>query len=130
MATLNRVLGLSSRELLKACGRALVSNCPEPALAILIATASIGAFSNLSDYVTRFGFGPAEAWRNGGMTSLTSFFLHGGILQWRPRRIWAVRGWDLFVGSSGATTLRVRRRECHLLLVLVLGFPCKVRGQG
>lgn len=48
--------------------------------ALLIAGASIAAFSNLRAAVDALGFIPAEAWRYGGLTFLTSFFLHGGLL--------------------------------------------------
>lgn len=49
-------------------------------LALLIAALSIWAFFNLEAAVQSFGFIPAEAWRYGGLTFLTSFFLHGGVL--------------------------------------------------
>jgi membrane associated rhomboid family serine protease len=49
------------------------------ALSAIIAFISICAFTDLQDAVDNFGFIPAEAWRYGGATFLTSFFLHGGI---------------------------------------------------
>jgi len=49
-------------------------------LAVAILAVSVSAFFDLEKYVEKFGFIPAEAWRYGGLTSLTSFFLHGGIL--------------------------------------------------
>jgi membrane associated rhomboid family serine protease len=49
-------------------------------LAVVILAISVGAFFDLDNVVERFGFIPAAAWRYGGLTSLTSFFLHGGIL--------------------------------------------------
>jgi membrane associated rhomboid family serine protease len=48
-------------------------------LSAIIATIAIGAFFDLESAVYRFGLIPAEAWRYGGATLLTSFFLHGGI---------------------------------------------------
>jgi len=48
-------------------------------LALLIVTISIWAFFDLGNVVERFGLIPDEAWRYGGLTFLTSFFLHGGI---------------------------------------------------
>src|SRR5262249_20754925 len=48
--------------------------------AALITIISGLAFFNLKEIVGQFGFVPAEAWRYGGLTSLTSFFLHGGVL--------------------------------------------------
>lgn len=49
-------------------------------LALLIVTLSVwAAFFDLEAAVQVFGFIPAEAWRYGGLTFLTSFFLHGGI---------------------------------------------------
>jgi len=49
-------------------------------LALAVAAVSVWAFPDLKDIVVRFGFIPAEAWRYGGLTSLTSFFLHGGVM--------------------------------------------------
>lgn len=48
------------------------------ALALLILVVSIGAFKQLEAAVQQFGFIPAEAFRLGGLTFLSSFFLHGG----------------------------------------------------
>ena len=41
---------------------------------------SVFAFVDLEAAVLKFGMIPAEWWRYGGLTLLTSFFLHGGIL--------------------------------------------------
>ena len=49
-------------------------------LALVIAAISAWAFFDLRNAVQRFGLIPAEAWRYGGLTFLTSFFLHGGII--------------------------------------------------
>lgn len=49
-------------------------------LAVLIILVSVRAFFDLNAVVETFGFIPAEAWRYGGITFLTSFFLHGGVL--------------------------------------------------
>ena len=48
-------------------------------LALLITLVSVLAFRHLGQVTERFGFIPAEALRYGGATSLTSFFLHGGL---------------------------------------------------
>lgn len=48
-------------------------------LSTLIVLVSVLAFSNLQASVDTFGLIPAKAWRYGGVTFLTSFFLHGGI---------------------------------------------------
>lgn len=48
-------------------------------LALAIAAISIVAFFHLTTAVGRYGFVPAEAWRLGGATWLTSFFLHGDL---------------------------------------------------
>lgn len=48
-------------------------------LSAVIAIISIIAFSHLEAAVETFGLIPAEAWRYGGATLLTSFFIHGGI---------------------------------------------------
>ena len=49
-------------------------------LALVIAAISTWAFFDLKNAVQQFGLIPAEAWRYGGLTFLTSFFLHGGII--------------------------------------------------
>jgi membrane associated rhomboid family serine protease/Zn-finger nucleic acid-binding protein len=49
-------------------------------LSVAIICASLVAFSNLRDVVQRFGLIPAEATRLGGLTFVTSFFLHAGII--------------------------------------------------
>jgi membrane associated rhomboid family serine protease/Zn-finger nucleic acid-binding protein len=48
-------------------------------LSLLIAVVSLGAFSNLESAARNFGLIPHDAWRHGGLTFLTSFFLHGGL---------------------------------------------------
>jgi membrane associated rhomboid family serine protease len=48
-------------------------------LAVVITIVSVCAFFDLQDAVNNFGLIPAEAFRYGGITFLTSFFLHGGI---------------------------------------------------
>lgn len=47
---------------------------------IVIAVVSVAAFFNLETVVGRFGLVPARAARYGGLTLLTSFFLHGGVM--------------------------------------------------
>ncbi len=49
-------------------------------LSAVIAVISIIAFFNLRPAIGTWGFVPAEAFRYGGLTLLTSFFLHAGIL--------------------------------------------------
>ena len=48
--------------------------------ALLIAAVSCWAFFDLKNAVQNFGLIPDKAWRLGGLTILTSFFLHGGII--------------------------------------------------
>jgi len=48
--------------------------------AALIAFASMLAFQNLEAIVGNYGLMPGHAWRHGGITFITSFFLHGGWL--------------------------------------------------
>jgi len=48
--------------------------------ALMIAAVSIWGFFDLDNVVQKFGLIPDEAWRYGGLTFLTSFFLHGGII--------------------------------------------------
>ncbi|MCX8156769.1 MAG: rhomboid family intramembrane serine protease [Verrucomicrobiae bacterium] len=49
-------------------------------LAILISVVSVAAFFNLETVVAQWGMVPSAWWRHGGLTLLTAFFLHGGIL--------------------------------------------------
>jgi len=49
-------------------------------LCLLIIGASTFAFTQLHEIVSRFGLIPAQATRDDGVTFLTSFFLHAGIL--------------------------------------------------
>jgi membrane associated rhomboid family serine protease/Zn-finger nucleic acid-binding protein len=48
-------------------------------LALVIAAVSSWAFFDLESAIQRFGLIPSEAWRYGGLTFLTSFFLHAGV---------------------------------------------------
>jgi membrane associated rhomboid family serine protease len=48
-------------------------------LAAVIAIVSIWAFFDLENAAQEFGLIPDEAWRDGGLTFLTSFFLHAGV---------------------------------------------------
>lgn len=48
-------------------------------LAALITAASLLAFFDLPTAIARFGLIPAQSGRDGGLTFLTSFFLHGGL---------------------------------------------------
>jgi membrane associated rhomboid family serine protease/Zn-finger nucleic acid-binding protein len=49
-------------------------------LSAIIAIVSICAFSDLDNVINHFGMIPAEVWRYGGLTLLTEFFIHGGVL--------------------------------------------------
>ena len=49
-------------------------------LSAVIVCVSLFAFSNLREVVQRFGLIPAEVTRLGGLTFVTSFFLHAGII--------------------------------------------------
>jgi len=49
-------------------------------LSLLIVAVSIWGFFDLKNVVQNYGLIPDEAWRDGGLTFLTSFFLHGGII--------------------------------------------------
>lgn len=50
------------------------------ALAAVIVAVSAFAFTNPEYFIKAYGFIPAEAWRYGGLTAFTAFFLHGGVL--------------------------------------------------
>ncbi len=47
-------------------------------LGAIIALVSLAAFTDLKEAIQGFGLIPNQAWRSGGVTFLTSFFLHGG----------------------------------------------------
>ncbi|HEY1786824.1 MAG TPA: rhomboid family intramembrane serine protease, partial [Verrucomicrobiae bacterium] len=49
-------------------------------LSALIFVVSVWAFTDLEYAIKNFGMIPAEAFRYGGATLLTSFFLHGGVM--------------------------------------------------
>src|SRR5204863_2757777 len=48
-------------------------------LSVAILIVSTLAFLDLQNAIDRFGLIPAEAWRYGGFTFISSFFLHAGI---------------------------------------------------
>jgi len=48
-------------------------------LAAVMALTFLFTLSNLREIVMQFGLVPAELWRDGGITFLTSFFLHGDL---------------------------------------------------
>lgn len=48
-------------------------------ISAIILTVSIASFTNLQEVVQNYGLIPAEPFRHGGLTFLTSFLLHGGI---------------------------------------------------
>lgn len=48
-------------------------------LALLCLAIFLCTFANLRSVIDAWGFIPAERWRHGGLTFLTSMFLHGGI---------------------------------------------------
>ena len=48
-------------------------------LAAGLALVFVGTHGNLEDVVPEFGLIPAEAWRYGGLTLVTGFFLHAGL---------------------------------------------------
>ena len=48
-------------------------------LGAAVGLVSLVAFFNLETAIRQFGLIPAQAWRLGGLTFLTAFFLHGGL---------------------------------------------------
>ena len=49
-------------------------------LAAVLAAVYALTFGNLEAVIAEYGLAPAEMWRLGGATFITSFFLHGGLL--------------------------------------------------
>jgi membrane associated rhomboid family serine protease len=80
-------------------------------LAGAITVVSIWSISSFESTIYRFGWIPALWWRYGGLTLLTSFFLHGGLMHW------AGNLYFLLVFGDNAEDYLGRRR--YLLLVLL-----------
>jgi len=79
-------------------------------LAALIAMISLVAFGRLEQSVTQFGLIPDEAFRLGGLTWITSFFLHGGF--------WHLIGNLYFLLIFGDNVEDYLGRGKYLLLIL------------
>jgi membrane associated rhomboid family serine protease/Zn-finger nucleic acid-binding protein len=79
-------------------------------LSILIAAISIIAFFNLKETVANWGLIPAEFGRYLGLTFISSFFLHGGILH--------LVGNLYFLLVFGSNTEDVLGKERYLLLII------------
>jgi membrane associated rhomboid family serine protease len=84
------------------------------AVALLIALVSVGAFFD-HRLIVEFALVPAKLWRYGGLTTLTSFFLHGGI--------WHLLSnlYFLVVFGDNVEDYLGRRRWLLLLLLATLG---------
>ena len=76
----------------------------------LIAIVSLFAFGRLEASVVRFGLIPDEAFRLGGLTWITSFFLHGGL--------WHLIGNLYFLLIFGDNVEDYLGRAKYLLLIL------------
>jgi len=83
-------------------------------LSAVIICASLVAFSNLRDVVQRFGLIPAEATRLGGLTFVTSFFLHAGIIH--------LAGNMYFLLAFGHTVENFLRPLRYLALIALAAF--------
>ena len=83
-------------------------------LSATIICASLVAFSNLRDVVQRFGLIPAEATRLGGLTLVTSFFLHAGIIH--------LAGNMYFLLAFGYTVENFLRPLRYLMLIALAAF--------
>ncbi len=83
-------------------------------LSAAIICVSLFAFSNLREVVQRFGLIPAEATRLGGLTFVTSFFLHAGIIH--------LAGNMYFLLAFGYTVENFLRPLRYLALILLAAF--------
>jgi membrane associated rhomboid family serine protease len=83
-------------------------------LSAAIICASLLAFSNLREVVQRFGLIPAEATRLGGLTFVTSFFLHAGIIH--------LAGNMYFLLAFGHAVENFLRRLRYLALIASAAF--------
>lgn len=119
-------------------------------LSAIIICVSLLAFLNLHEVVQRFGLIPAEATRLGGLTFVTSFFLHAGIIHLagnmyfllafgravenflRPLRYLVLIALAAFIGDLAHIALdprsqtplhRRQRRHCRRHYILCIEFP-------
>ena len=83
-------------------------------LSAAIICASLLAFSDLRGVVQRFGLIPAEATRLGGLTFVTSFFLHAGIIH--------LAGNMYFLLAFGHAVENFLRPPRYLALIAVAAF--------
>ncbi len=85
-------------------------------LTALIVLVSVWGFSNLKAAVEQYGFVPQNAWRDGGLTVLTSFFLHAGVFHLASNLYFLV----LF-GNHVEDYLGRWRFVCLILLAAIAG---------
>lgn len=83
-------------------------------LAAVIIAVSFWAFADLRYAVEQFGLIPTEFWRHGGVTMLTSFFLHAGV--------WHLAGnlYFLLIFGDNVEDYLGRRRYIGLILAATL----------
>jgi membrane associated rhomboid family serine protease/Zn-finger nucleic acid-binding protein len=93
-------------------------------LAAIIAVVSLSTFSDLNSVVAEYGLIPARVFRDGGMTVLTSFFLHGGIMHLVGNLYFLV-----IFGSKVEDSLGRLRFLALLLAAIVLGDALHVLAQ-
>jgi membrane associated rhomboid family serine protease/Zn-finger nucleic acid-binding protein len=79
-------------------------------LAALVAVVSLAAFGNLDAAVRNWGLVPAEFMRHGGLTFVSSFFLHGGLFH--------LLGNLYFLIVFGDNTEDILGRRRYLLLIV------------
>jgi membrane associated rhomboid family serine protease/Zn-finger nucleic acid-binding protein len=92
-------------------------------LAGVIAVASIAAFFDLRGAIDQFGFIPAQAGRYGGLTFVTAFFLHGGILHLVGNLYFL-----LVFGDNVEDFLGWRRYALLLVAATLAGFALHIAG--
>ncbi len=84
-------------------------------LVAVVALVGLLALGNLAEAVRQFGFVPSEALRYGGMTAITSFFLHGGLVHL------AVNLYFLLTFGDNVEDFLGRRRYLFLIGAATLG---------
>ncbi len=85
-------------------------------LVSLVSIISVLAFSNIDELARQFGFLPAAPWRMGGLTAITSFFLHVNL--------WHLAGNMYFLwilGDNSEDVLGAARYLLLLLLATIMG---------
>jgi membrane associated rhomboid family serine protease/Zn-finger nucleic acid-binding protein len=84
-------------------------------LVVLVILTSLAALSDLKEAVSRFGFVPAELFTGGGLTMISSFFLHGSVFHLIGNMYF------LFVFGDNVEDVLGKKRFLLMLLAATVG---------